>query len=101
MIKARRRGAGTKRDPSAPDSLAKRLDDKREKLGLSIRELARRSRICYPNLSRILSGKHWPSLGSLTRLCSELGVEMGKVLDGLPDSAEERRKARHGSRSGC
>lgn len=54
----------------------------REQRGLSVAELARRADILRPNLSRLESGKHMPSLDTLERVAAALGTTVAEVVAG-------------------
>lgn len=78
-------GRAPKRDPSAPDSLFKRVDDRRAERGLSITELGEQARVPFPNLSRFLSGKAWISLENFLDVAAVLDLDPAEVLSDLPD----------------
>lgn len=58
------------------ERIAARIRQEREARGWSLGELARRTDIQPPNLSRLESGKHVPSLETLERVADALGVRL-------------------------
>jgi transcriptional regulator with XRE-family HTH domain len=60
-------------------SLGEKIKDLRSQLGISLRELARRSEMSAPHLSDIELGRRYPSDEALTRLAKELGVEAAEL----------------------
>lgn len=62
--------------------IGERLKVLRKTLGLTASEVASRSGILRPNISRIESGKHVPSLDTLERLAGALGVPVRDWLAG-------------------
>lgn len=60
--------------------LGKRLRTLRLEAGLTQAELARRTGIHRPNIARVEAGRHTPSLETLTRLASAIGVATTRVL---------------------
>jgi transcriptional regulator with XRE-family HTH domain len=52
----------------------------REREGISQAELAKAANIRGPNLSRLETGKHVPTLGVLLRVAQALHVTLGKLL---------------------
>ena len=66
----------TKKRPTTA-SLIRNL---RLELGLSQTDLAAASGICRPNISRLESGKHTPTLGTLRRVATALGVTVKELL---------------------
>lgn len=57
-----------------------RLRELRQEKGLTAYELARRSGILRPNVSRIESGKHVPTVDTLDRLARGLGVPIAALV---------------------
>jgi DNA-binding XRE family transcriptional regulator len=60
--------------------LGARLRELRVAAGLTQAELARRTGIHRPNIARVEAGRHTPSLDTLTRLASAIGVPATRVL---------------------
>ena len=67
----------------ARQKLVEKLDPERElraAAGLTQAELARRTGIHRPNIARVEAGRHTPSLETLARLASAIGVPTTTVL---------------------
>ncbi|MCG8556044.1 MAG: helix-turn-helix domain-containing protein [Proteobacteria bacterium] len=62
--------------------LGARLRELRLQAGLTQAELARRTGIHRPNIARVEAGRHTPSLETLARLTSAIGVPTTRVLAG-------------------
>lgn len=62
--------------------LGARLRELRLAAGLTQAELARRTGIHRPNIARVEAGRHTPSLETLARLASAIGVPTTTVLSG-------------------
>jgi DNA-binding XRE family transcriptional regulator len=62
--------------------LGARLRELRVEAGLTQAELARRTGIHRPNIARVEAGRHTPSLETLARLASAIGVPTTRVLTG-------------------
>ena len=60
--------------------LGARLRQLRKAAGLTQAELARRTGIHRPNIARVEAGRHTPSLETLARLASAIGVPTTAVL---------------------
>lgn len=60
--------------------LGARLRKLRLEAGLTQAELARRTGIHRPNIARVEAGRHTPSLETLTRLATAIGVTTARVL---------------------
>ena len=60
--------------------LGARLREVRVAAGLTQAELARRTGIHRPNIARVEAGRHTPSLETLARLASAIGVPTTSVL---------------------
>jgi DNA-binding XRE family transcriptional regulator len=60
--------------------LGQRLRELRRGAGLTQAELARRTGIHRPNIARVEAGRHTPSLDTLNRLASAIGVSTTQVL---------------------
>lgn len=63
-------------------NLGARLKNLRLAAGLTQAELARRTGIHRPNIARVEAGRHTPSLETLTRLASAIGVSTTSILTG-------------------
>lgn len=60
--------------------IGRRLRELRQEKRLTTYELARRSGIHRPNISRMESGKHIPTIDTLGRLASALGVPVATLV---------------------
>ena len=60
--------------------LGRRLRELRLEAGLTQAELARRTGIHRPNIARVEAGRHTPSLETLARLATAIGVPTTRVL---------------------
>ncbi len=60
--------------------IGRRLRDLRAKQGLTANELATRSGIHRPNISRLESGRHAPNLETLERLAEALGMPVAELV---------------------
>jgi len=60
--------------------LGARLRELRLSAGLTQAELARRTGIHRPNIARVEAGRHTPSLETLARLATAIGVPTTRVL---------------------
>ena len=87
--------------PRAAQTLGARLREERDRLGLSLRELAGRLEVSPSLVSQIETGKTQPSVRTLYAIVSELGVSLddvftpsGKDSDGhsLPSSPRTGRR---------
>jgi transcriptional regulator with XRE-family HTH domain len=65
----------------ASAEVGQRLRSARERLGLSLREVARRLEISASALSQIETGKSRPSVKTLYAIVSELGLSMDQLFD--------------------
>ena len=74
------RGAGKRSKAAAAQRIARRVKEVRTRLGLTASALAARSGIQRPNISRIESGRHMPSLDTLERLAEALGVPVAELV---------------------
>ncbi|RDI55683.1 XRE family transcriptional regulator [Nocardia mexicana] len=73
-------GTGTPDEATLSELVGGVVRDLREKLGLSMRDLARRAGISQPFLSQIERGVSAPSMITTYRLASALGVAPGDLL---------------------
>lgn len=64
----------------AAQRIGRRLKHLRGGLGVTASELAARSGIRRPNISRLESGKHTPNLETLERLANALGVPVAELV---------------------
>lgn len=62
------------------ERIGARIRQERESRGWSLGELARRTDMQPPNLSRLESGKHVPSLDTLERVAEALGVRVADLV---------------------
>lgn len=60
--------------------IGSRVRSLREQRGLSVAELARRAGLLRPNLSRLESGKHAPTLDTLERVAAAMGATVADVV---------------------
>lgn len=78
-----RRRVDSRRGPKGQDlgeRVARRIRAERERLGWSIAELARRAEMAAPNVHRVETGKHVPSMQTVARLAAALGVPLERLL---------------------
>lgn len=68
------------RDEVVARRVAKRLRELRNSRKTSLRALAKQSGLRVEVVSRLLRGKHTPSVGSLARLCVGLGVSFSEFF---------------------
>jgi DNA-binding Xre family transcriptional regulator len=72
------------KQPQPSESLAarvgRRIRERREKLGLSLRDLEKRTGIAYPNLSNLERGVHDPKLDTLHRVAKGLEVAVSDLV---------------------
>jgi transcriptional regulator with XRE-family HTH domain len=77
-------------------ALGKRLRWERERLGISLRELARRIGVSASLLSQIETGKSGPSVGTLYAIVNELALSLDELFfDGGTLASEEKARATH------
>lgn len=81
-------------------AIGRRLRALRQEMGLTADDLSRRSGIHRPNISRIESGKHIPSIDTLDRLSRALGVSMTVLVSDVsrPELAVRERTVRYRAR---
>src|SRR5438093_4905794 len=91
---AKPRVAGTPGTPSSP--LGERLRRERDRLGLSLRELARRLEVSPSLVSQIETGKIQPSVRTLYAIVSELGVSLDELFSEGPSAATRAAEAAPG-----
>lgn len=60
--------------------VAAAVRSRRQLLGLTQAEMARRTGIARPNICRIESGKHTPAIETLARLCAAFGCTVGELF---------------------
>lgn len=75
------KGSSSQREVEAnrAERIGTRIRQEREARGWSLGDLAQRTRIQPPNLSRLENGKHVPSLETLERLAKALGVRVADL----------------------
>jgi transcriptional regulator with XRE-family HTH domain len=78
--------AGSRAKPQAAPEVGPHLRARREELGLSVREVARRVGVSASLVSQIERGRINPSVSTLYALVSELGLSMHDVF-GSPDNS--------------
>jgi len=71
---------GTAPQRLAPSHIGPRLREQRERLGISLREIARRIGVSPSLISQIERDKVNPSVATLYALASELGLSMGDLF---------------------
>jgi transcriptional regulator with XRE-family HTH domain len=79
--------------PAVHSHIGPRLRDRRESLGISLREIARRIGVSASLVSQIERDKVNPSVSTLYALVRELGLSMGDLFDadgGAPDAPGHR-----------
>jgi transcriptional regulator with XRE-family HTH domain len=74
------RAHATSGSGAAPSPLGERLRKERDRLGLSLRELARRLEVSPSLVSQIETGKIQPSVRTLYAIVSELGVSLDELF---------------------
>jgi transcriptional regulator with XRE-family HTH domain len=74
--------------PADTQTLGSRLREERDRLGLSLRELARRLEVSPSLVSQIETGKTQPSVRTLYAIVSELGVSLDEVFTPSGDSPD-------------
>lgn len=79
-------GSGPSGAPRDAQTLGARLREERDRVGLSLRELARRLEVSPSLVSQIETGKTQPSVRTLYAMVSELGVSLDDVF--APTSKE-------------
>ena len=79
--------------------LGRRLRAIRLRLGIGVRELARRLDLAPSSISQIETGKIGPSVKTLYALASEFGVTVDEVLFDQPGRGARRRRAPRPSRA--
>jgi len=62
------------------ERIGARIRHERDARGWSLGELARRAGMQPPNLSRLETGKHMPSLDTLERVAEALGVRVADLV---------------------
>jgi len=72
---------GNGRIPVDGERLGKRIRELRLEAGLTQAELARRTGIHRPNIARVEAGRHTPSLETIARLATAIGVPTTRVLN--------------------
>src|SRR6266511_1836884 len=73
-----------------PSHIGPRLRDQRERLGISLRELARRIGVSASLISQIERDKVNPSVSTLYALVRELGLSMGDLFAADGEAATDR-----------
>jgi transcriptional regulator with XRE-family HTH domain len=76
----------------APSHIGSRLRDQRERLGLSLRELAGRVGVSASLISQIERDKVTPSVSTLWALARELGLNMGDLFTDEDDGPGPARR---------
>jgi len=76
------KGSSSQREAEAnrAERIGTRIRQEREARGWSLAELSRRTGIQPPNLSRVESGKHTPSLDTIERVADALGVRVADLV---------------------
>ena len=88
---AKGRGTNGRAQPDSP--LGERLRAERDRLGLSLRELARRLEVSPSLVSQIETGKIQPSVRTLYAIVSELGVSLDELFAPPAGAAAARASA--------
>ena len=89
----RGRGRATNGVVEATSPLGERLRTERDRLGLSLRELARRLEVSPSLVSQIETGKIQPSVRTLYAIVSELGVSLDELFAPPTGTAGEKAAA--------
>jgi transcriptional regulator with XRE-family HTH domain len=71
------------------ERIAARLRQRREELGISLAELAKRSSVSKAMIGKIENGVCCPTAGLLGRLCSGLGVTLSTLMLSVEDAGLE------------
>ncbi len=79
---------GAQPAPTHAQTLGARLREERDRLGLSLRELARRLEVSPSLVSQIETGKTQPSVRTLYAIVSELGVSLDEVFTPSADGPD-------------
>src|SRR5262245_7954775 len=82
--------------PAVHSRIGARLRDRRESLGISLREIARRIGVSASLISQIERDKVNPSVSTLYALVRELGLTMGDLFAADGDAAPDRAAAGSG-----
>ena len=90
----KRHGRWRRRTGGTHSPLGERLRQERDRLGLSLRELARRLDVSPSLVSQIETGKIQPSVRTLYAMVSELGVSLDEMF-----APRGRRRAAAGRRA--
>ncbi|MCP2260716.1 Cupin domain-containing protein [Streptoalloteichus tenebrarius] len=77
-------------------ALGRQLHEARAARGWTLEELAARTELSVPYLSRLESGRRQPSLAVLVTLARSLGVPVSTLLDPPPDPDEETIRVHSG-----
>lgn len=64
-----------------------RIEQLREKAGLSVNQLAKRAGVGQASLSQVVNRKNKPSLDTLERLCDVFGITLAEFFSESPDQA--------------
>jgi DNA-binding XRE family transcriptional regulator len=66
---------------SSPSNVGERFKKLRISAGVTQDDIAKKAGIARPNVSRLESGKHTPSLSTLQKLADALGVPLAQVIE--------------------
>ena len=89
-VDTQRRGAGRKAAAGAVHSpVGEQIRRERDRLGLSLRELARRLDVSPSLVSQIETGKIQPSVRTLYAIVTELGVSLDDLFELPPKGADD------------
>jgi DNA-binding XRE family transcriptional regulator len=92
FYKGRQTGAESEADRAA--RIGSKVRALRKERGLTITTLATRARILRPNVSRLEAGKHVPSLETLEKIASGLGVAVADLIAIHPYREESAGRSR-------
>lgn len=67
------------------NELGKRIEERRDRLDMTQRDLAEASDITVNYVKAIESGRQYPGLGVLASICKALRVQPGQLLDSKPE----------------
>jgi transcriptional regulator with XRE-family HTH domain len=86
---------GRKPSPAALVPVAQELRQRRELLGWTLREAAKRASVSPAALCEIEHGRRAPSVSTYAKLREALGLEVSRVVDAVPPRRQRRLDADH------
>lgn len=73
--------------------LAENVKKRRERVGMTQKQLSKASKLSLSAISRIEQGSRWPSPENIERIASALGVQSPTLFSALPDFKITPREA--------